>query len=374
MGDPPSYDVRLLDRLNALKKSSITLDKNLTSKPQKQAAPETDLQTRLRTLRNASWSGSPSPSTAPTSLAKSPPVKESTAKKFSQEVDTDPVQCLLETDEEALNELLAELGGEEWKFEEDPKEMRDLLNEARRTVSTNEKSAIPKESERIELLSQNKDLLTGDLDMSVFDLDDRSENEDGYEPVKEQNSVKGLEGESREVQDIVAKLLDEINLEKSEDSEATEEHPSNGPKEIFYTSLNLPSTPSDLTSPTTMATASESKNKRSRKSIEFESNIAARMGALSGLSAPSKDTDSLGLPSAPTFKPADKPVRGVTKKNIPDSESDGWCIICTDDATVKCSGCDGDLYCGRCWSEGHRGEDVGYEFKTHKWCKLKKPT
>ena len=70
------------------------------------------------------------------------------------------------------------------------------------------------------------------------------------------------------------------------------------------------------------------------------------------------------LPSAPTTLPSKKPAITMSKQ---DDDVETWCIICLEDATVRCVGCDGDLYCRRCWREGHTGEDAGYEEKMHKW-------
>jgi hypothetical protein len=193
-----------------------------------------------------------------------------------------------------------------------------------------------------------------DLDMSAFAVEDEAGRENSTTHSK-------LEDESQEAQDIVARLLDEVNLERQyESTDAGKTSWTKNEEALDETELSLPSAPSKLPEPSTA--------EPSRKSIDFESDIAARMAALKGIGA----SNELGLPSAPTFRPADKPVKTIQKK-FTDDEIETWCIICQDDATVKCVGCDGDLYCANCWKEGHMGPDVGFEEKSHKWTKYRKP-
>lgn len=277
--------------------------------------------------------------------------------------DEDPIRQNnpLQTDDQILEDLLAELGmNEQWESDPaEPPEMRKLLSEARKALSpqdTSHSRAQPRQH-------GGGDELTGDLDMSVFVLDNVAERDEANSGSNGGEGRKGLECEAREAEEIVRRMLDEVNLERAHESPSpsSPEGPSKG-QDNDNSVLDLPPTPSTL------------QEEPTRKSLDFESSISARMAALSSPS-PASGTDFLGLPSAPTFKPISKEGvvgEGVNmQKKWTDEEIDGWCAICQDDATVKCIGCDGELYCAGCWKEGHMGPDVGREEKGHRWEKFR---
>lgn len=322
-----------------------------------------DLSARLRSLRNGSLSSSRTPATkTPQPASRSTSLPTACA---GLEDETDPLRGNGDLNDKSLDELLADLRpDDQWKLNpDDPDDIQKLIHEAKEALPQDgpEPRASPKESGGDSTTGKSKggkEYLTRDLDMSVFALDD----EDGdVEDAKHSR----LEDESREALDIVARMLDEVSLERQNEPPEDEES-SSCPKQTRESveEFSLPSAPSQLPEPEPLQTDT----RPSKRSIDFESDIAARMAALKGLGA----VNELGLPSAPTFKPIDKPVKGVMKK-FTDEEVDSWCIICQDDATVKCMGCDGDLYCANCWKEGHMGPDVGWEEKRHKWTKFRKP-
>lgn len=86
-----------------------------------------------------------------------------------------------------------------------------------------------------------------------------------------------------------------------------------------------------------------------------------------------QEVNIVPLPSAPTFQPSLKSsTPKSTHPTFTDEEMETWCIICNDDATLVCLQCDGDLYCQRCWVEGHQGESAGFEERSHKAKRVEK--
>ena len=361
----PDSDDDLLARLNALKKSSVSLDttRNASLAPANPPRPTDDLAARFARLGSASPSGSPQLSrTASTNNAGAPivaPGASSYLEGIAQGVGGSNVE-FNEEDEKSLEELLGELNSavgdpKEWdvsKSEEQDvgkllKDMRKILPEVvnSRAQDVQKRGSASKE-ELTDWESIEVNVGSGEIGKAQANTGDHDDDDD------EEGRKKT---EDNEADDVIARVMAELEISKKYDPPSPPPEDSgsdSGDKkqeDTTDTGFTLPSAPKNIP---------EDNFDRTQA---FEDHFTARLAALS---AP--QTDSLGLPSAPSFAPRSKPPVSTNLQKEVDQEIDTWCIICQDDATLKCLGCDDDLYCQNCWMEGHRGESAGLEERTHK--------
>ncbi|KAG5933674.1 hypothetical protein E4U53_000916 [Claviceps sorghi] len=121
-------------------------------------------------------------------------------------------------------------------------------------------------------------------------------------------------------------------LQLKDEAEAEADQPDLAPPcPLAEETIELPSAPGTATPPSTSL-----------------ADLTARMAALRHASPDM-------LPSAPTSRPS-RPVKRLTSQTAyTDDDMDSWCTVCLEDATLRCTGCDGDVYCTRCWREMHSG-------------------
>lgn len=374
MPDPGSLDIDLLARLNALKKSSVSLDTSLSSSvpPASPPKPTDDLAARFARLGSASPSSSPQPSrTVSTTNTGAPliaPGAPSYLEGIAQGVGGGNIE-FSEEDEKSLEELLGELNGavgprKEWdlngKEQADVgKLLRDMKSILPEVINDRKETA---KSKGIEGSHDPKEELTDwesiEVNVAGGSVGRQHSNAEGDKEVEE-TGKKMIEED--EADDVIARVMAELEISKkydppspsSEDDHSSSEDPTSKAKHATTDdNFTLPSAPTSLP---------EDDFDRTQA---IEDAFTARLAALA---APSpSQTDSLGLPSAPSFAPQKKPPVSSNLQQRLDDEIDTWCIICQDDATLRCLGCDNDLYCQNCWMEGHKGEGAGYEERSHK--------
>ncbi|KAK1767078.1 hypothetical protein QBC33DRAFT_539109 [Phialemonium atrogriseum] len=383
---PPRSDRSLLERLNALKPTSVSLDREpISNTAQSDAALSRDdaLTARLRTLRNlpsggraGAGSGSGSVSASPRAEVDSPGqnrrepgVRPSVAlPPWAAPVgsgedgggggDIDP---LFLTDDAALDELLEGIIDFDISVSDDVG-----------TRDFDPAAESKKVSEALERLKGKHSVGPNRGAPVGHSHDDESEGEDM----------------AREIERILSQACDEAKVKDGEQwqgipgqGESPDQPPADsaGPKPRGAESksdeadgFSLPSVPSALADLGPPEAESESPDHQTRRSLDFEEDIATRMAALKGLGSGSK-TNSFGLPSVPTFKPEDRPSAKIARKpGYTDEDLKTWCIVCLEDATVRCVGCDDDVYCARCWREMHVGPAAGYEERGHQWVKFER--
>jgi hypothetical protein len=183
-------------------------------------------------------------------------------------------------------------------------------------------------------------------------------------PHAENNDDSDGEEMSRDVERILAEVRDELSFEKEQGAEdvtpdeasAVTTTPNTTAANNNPTSLLLPGVPSSQpVDPAPDQADDGTSGTAARKSLDFENDITTRLASLRGLGS-GVNFDSFGLPTAPTFSPEDRSASTaaslITKRGgYTDEDQKTWCIVCLDDAVIRCIGCDNDVYCQRCFKE-----------------------
>ncbi|KAF2736671.1 hypothetical protein EJ04DRAFT_575270 [Polyplosphaeria fusca] len=379
---PTSTDDALLARLNALKKSPVSFDTTSSASitPSNPSAPD-DLVARFARLGSASPASSPKPSRtastndtaaenngAPTIAPGASNYLEAVAEGIGGE-STEPN----EEDEKSLEQLLAELGGkEQWDVSRaEEKNVGALLQEVKSILPAVQRSIA--EGKEKDQDKAEKEGLTDWEDVEVdVDTGTLRREQQGDQADDDDDEIQSKQKtEDDEADDVIARVMAELAISKkydafNDDPPQDSESASGGDDKAASTDspkpqtdpsppLTLPSAPSTLPQDDLAAT------------LALEAALTARLAALSNPSPSSSSSPTLSLPSAPSFAPTKRaPTSKPTTTTFSDEEIESWCIICNDDATLRCLGCEGDLYCRDCWMEGHRGEGAGREERGHR--------
>jgi hypothetical protein len=259
----------------------------------------------------------------------------------------------------------------------------DLLRSANAALNSKpELEIIPGEADGEDTKPAGQAHKLPDVDLSAFQPEPESDDETTTD-AKKHSKNELRTGLNQEADDVLQRLLDEVKYEQkqnpapadrynddgNDDDESDNDRSEVSPNNTTTTSTKpLPTTSNDPFSalslpsaPTTLPIPPPATNLASSTSPDdSSSSLAARFASLSLPTSTSASSSSPSFPSVPTS------TRTEPQPQYSDDEIDSWCIICSDDATLRCKGCDGDLYCTNCWLEGHRGEDAGLEERRHR--------
>jgi hypothetical protein len=312
-----SKDNDLLARLNALKQSHITLRESAPSISDDSSRVQTredKLADRLRQLRSGNGlSATRVASPASPNAGISPDVEIVANRPHTQSTEPNAFGA----DEENLDDLIALLGpSEQWSLDpEDPQHIASLLREAKNTLPNADETTPPT-------------------------FQNHHGPQSGQETQHSTGEASSDNGDEETADEYVAKVLAELDYERRhgithDDDEETADASTT---KATDGDLRLPSTPSALP---------KAQAKPADPPTYEDSELEARFQSL-----------TMNLPSTPTTSL--NRARKVKPSEVPDDDISSWCCICNEDGTVRCSGCDDDVYCEACWREGH-GTGPGQE-------------
>ncbi|KAL0935243.1 zinc fyve domain containing protein [Colletotrichum truncatum] len=408
-------DKSLLDRLSALKGGSpgVSLDRSSNAlnislagiEPAKPPSREDALAARLRSLRNTPERELPPPkvpapeapasqqaiagrgetaSLSPTILSRgthntTPPQSQVTPFSAPLSGSVDDVDPLLQTDDQTLEDLLSD---EDHPLDSDPHQWSfDPKAESAKVAALLEE--LSKASPGQHAPYQQGTTEKG-KEQNSRDTNNNEDDSDGEEMTREAETLLSqaldeakLNSQPHDVPDPPALL----GKSQGTTSETSPRETRGDRQDDGDLRLSLPSVPSTIAAPKNIDDTDDlpglslpsvpSGQPKHDAGSEFDNDIAARMAALSGLSGQSDE--GMGLPSVPTFQPADRAVKRLTSKTgYTDEDAETWCTVCLEDATLQCLGCE-DVYCVRCWHEMHVGSAAAFDDRTHKAVQFVKP-
>ncbi|ETI25991.1 hypothetical protein G647_02768 [Cladophialophora carrionii CBS 160.54] len=356
--DPrPNSDQDLLARLNALKKSTVSFEQTKYIHHHPIWYPQANCSHSFQTPGGAEkpFTADPNPAhalgTDLLSRWKSLGGSPSTTQPEQSEAATEKPE-----DEKTVEELLADLGpSDTWDIEKSEEDqVADLLKSAKsilaEATNQDDEQLVAEEVDGTGDESTSKALPA--VDVSVFKPEPEDDDGEISGNVRLDKSKNTLDQEADE---LLARILDEVKHEPPEAREgnASVSDDDDGPSGDI---------PVSTSKPTSNAPALDLPSRPSKlPDFEPPPELSAQDDDLASRFA------GLALPSVPTgVKSTKQPATAKSSLGFTDEEIDTWCIICNDDATLQCIGCDGDLYCTDCWIEGHRGESAGAEERRHK--------